>query len=302
MIDRLKSMNLNLVGLMTVVLMISTPYSSYLAQNTQSYQIPTMFDNLGKASNDDERFILHNEMKALVREVLTDFNSAESLSELLALWPAGIATAGKGEEMVTVLSWNSERQDRTQDYGAFVIYGFDKAGQFENLKWTELVHDRGEDPKDESRSYRVDDWPGAIYYDLILTHDGKTPVYTLLGWDGANAQVTRKVMETMVISNDYIRIGVPYLNRPDGIRKRHILEYSDELQATLRYEPDNNRIVLDRLAPSDPSLAGATAFYGPTMSYDEYVWKEEKWVFSSNIAVRNAKDRERNRPYNATEN
>ena len=182
MIDRLKSMNLNLVGLMIVGLMISTPYSSYFAQNTQSYQISTMFENLGKASNDDERFILHNEMKALVREVLTDFNSAESLSELLALWPAGIATAGKGEEMVTVLSWNSERKDRTQDYGAFVIYGFDKAGQFENLKWTELVHDRDEDPKDESRSYRVDDWPGAIYYDLILTHDGKTPVYTLLGW------------------------------------------------------------------------------------------------------------------------
>ena len=100
MIDRLKSMNLNLVGLMIVGLMISTPYSSYFAQNTQSYQISTMFENLGKASNDDERFILHNEMKALVREVLTDFNSAESLSELLALWPAGIATAGKGEEMV----------------------------------------------------------------------------------------------------------------------------------------------------------------------------------------------------------
>jgi hypothetical protein len=79
------------------------------------------------------------------------------------------------------------------------------------------------------------------------------------------------------------------------------LEYSDELQATLRYEPDNNRIVLDRLAPSDPSLAGATAFYGPTMTYDEYVWKGEKWEFSSNIAVRNSKDRERNRPYNATE-
>ena len=302
MIDRFISMNLKLSGILILLLMISTPYSSYLAQTPQSYQIPTMFESLGRASNDDERFILHNELKALVRETLTDFDSAESLCELFALWPAGIATVGRGEEMVTVLSWNSERQDRTQDYGAFVIYGFDKAGQFENLKWTELVHDRREDPKDESRSYRVDDWPGAIYYDIILTHDGKTPVYTLLGWDGANAQVTRKVMETMVISNDYIRIGVPYLNRPDGIRKRHVLEYSDELQATLRYEPDNNRIVLDRLAPSDPSLAGATAFYGPTMSYDEYVWKDGKWAFTSNIAVRNSKDRERNRPYNATEN
>ena len=294
-------MKLNLSGILTFLLLISAPFSSYLAQTPRASQISMMFENLRRASTDDDRFILHNDLKTLLRETLNDIDSSEPLAELMAQWPAGIVSAGKGNELVTIISWNSERQDRTQDYGAFVIYGFDNSGQFETLKWTELIHDRNEDPKDESRSYRVDDWPGAIYYDLILTHDGKTPVYTLLGWEGANAQVTRKVMETMVISNDIIRIGVPYLNRPDGIRKRHVLEYSDELQATLRYEPDNNRIVLDRLAPSDPSLAGATAFYGPTMTYDEYVWKGEKWEFSSNIAVRNSKDRERNRPYNATE-
>ena len=300
--DRSISMNLNLSGILIVLLLISAPFSSYLAQTSRSSQISSMFEKLRKASNDDERFIIHNDLKTLVRETLANFDSSESLSELFAQWPAGIATAGRGDELVTVISWNSERQDRTQDYGAFVIYGFDKSGQFENLKWTELIHDRDEDPNDESRSYRVDDWPGAIYYELILTHDGKTPIYTLLGWEGANSQITRKIMETMIISNDFIRIGVPYLNRPEGIRKRHVLEYSDELQATLRYEPDNNRIVLDRLAPSDPSLAGATAFYGPTMEYDEYVWKGGKWEFSSNISVRNSKDKERNRPYNATEN
>ena len=261
-----------------------------------------MFENLRKASNDEERSILHHDLKVLVRETLADFDSSKPLSELFDQWPAGIATAGRGDELVTVISWNSERQDRTQDYGAFVIYGFDESEPFQNFKWTELIHDRNEDPKDESRSYRVDDWPGAIYYDLILTHDGKTPIYTLLGWDGGNAQITRKIMETMIISNDLIRIGVPYLNRPEGIRKRHVLEYADELQATLRYEPDNNRIVLDRLAPSDPSLAGATAFYGPTMEYDAYVWKGGKWEFTSNISVRNSKDKERNRPYNASGN
>jgi len=298
--NRSISMNLKLSGILIVLLLLCAPFSSSFAQTSLSSQISTLFENLRKASNDDERFILHNELKILVRETLAD--SSESLSDLFAQWPAGIATAGRGNELVTVISWNSERQDRTQDYGAFVIYGFDKSGQFENLKWTELIHDRNEDPKDESRSYRVDDWPGAIYYDLILTHDGKTPVYTLLGWEGGNGQITRKIMETMIISNDLIRIGVPYLNRPEGIRKRHVLEYSDALQATLRYEPDNNRIVLDRLAPSDPSLAGATAFYGPTMAYDAYVWKGGKWEFSSNITVRNSKDKERNRPYNASGN
>jgi hypothetical protein len=300
--QRCRNMNLNLSGILIILFLFITPHSSYLAQTSISSEISMMFENLRKASNDSERLIVHNELKVLIRETLIEFDSSEYLSELLEEWPAGFATAGSGDEIVTVISWNSERQDRTQDYGAFVIYGFEDSKLFDNYKWTELIHNRHEDSRDDSRSYRVDDWPGAIYYELILNHDGKTPVYTLLGWDGADAQVTRKIMETMIISNDRIRIGVPYLNRPEGLRKRHVLEYSDELQATLLFEPDNNRIVLDRLAPSDPSLSGATAFYGPTMEYDEYVWHGGKWEFSSNISVSNSKDKERNRPYNAPGN
>jgi hypothetical protein len=281
--------------LYTLFLLTTSP--TYLAQASLSSQISTKFEALRKASNDGERSVAHNELKLLIRETLIDFDSSESLSELFENWPAGIATAGSGDELVTVISWNSERQDRTQDYGAFVIYGFEDSKLFDSFKWSELVHDRNEDPRNEARSYRVDDWPGAIYYELVLTHDGKTPVYTLLGWDGANAQVTRKIMETMIISNNRIRIGAPYLNRPEGLRKRHVLEYSDELQATLLFEPHNNRIVLDRLAPSDPSLIGATAFYGPTMKYDAYVWEGGRWEFSSDISVSNSKDKERHRPY-----
>ena len=294
-----RTINMKLISsrILLFSLVFLTPFFFCLAQTTLSSQISSKFEALRKASNDGERFVAHNELKSLIRVALIDFDSAESLPELYENWPAGIATAGSGDELVTVISWNSERQDRTQDYGAFVIHGFEDSGLFDSFKWTELVHNRDEDPKNESRSYRVDDWPGAIYYEIVLTHDGETPVYTLLGWDGADAQVTRKIMETMIISNDRIRIGAPYLYRPEGLRKRHVLEYSDELQATLLFEPDNNRIVLDRLAPNDPSLSGVTAFYGPTMEYDAYVWDGARWEFSSDISVGNSKDKERHRPY-----
>lgn len=257
------------------------------------------FSSLSTAKNDTDRATAHQALNDFVVQSLNDALTTDDLEPLISNWPAGNITAGSGIEKVVILSWNSERFDRTQDYGCFVIFGFEKVGGISTFKWTELTHNRKEDPTNVERSYRADDWPGAIYYKLILTHVKKSPVYTLLGWEGADGQVTRKIIETMIITNDRIRLGVPYLKTEEGLKKRHVLEYGDALQATLNYEADQGRIVLDRLAPSDPSLLGATAFYGPTMEYDAFVWEGEKWVFTKDVNVSNKNEsNKRNKIYN----
>ena len=274
-----------------VIAVLLFPFFS-LAQTDQ-------FNSLRLATTDSDRAIAHQELKDYLSQRLNEALTTEDLQPLIDNWPAGNASAGSGSEKVIILSWNSERLDRTQDYGGFIIFGFEKVGRITTFKWSELTHNRNEDPTNVARSYRVDDWPGAIYYELILTHVKKSPVYTLLGWDGADGQVTRKIMETMIVTNDRIRIGVPYLKTKEGLRKRHVLEYGDALQATLHYEAENNRIVLDRLAPSDPSLMGATAFYGPTMEYDAFVWDGKKWMFTQDVEVsNNNKSSRRNKIYN----
>ena len=257
------------------------------------------FASLSTAKTDTDRAIAHQALKNYVVQNLNDALTTEDIEPLISNWPAGNITAGSGKEKVVILSWNSERLDRTQDYGCFIIFGFERMGDFSTFKWIELTHNRKEDPTNVERSYRADDWPGAIYYKLILTHVKKSPVYTLLGWEGADGQVTRKIIETMIITNDRIRLGVPYLKTDEGLKKRHVLEYGDALQATLNYEADKKRIVLDRLAPSDPSLVGATAFYGPTMEYDAFVWDNGKWVFTKDVNVsNNNKSNKRNKIYN----
>ena len=257
------------------------------------------FSSLSTAQNDTDRATAHQALNDFVVQSLNDALTTDDLEPLISNWPAGNITAGSGIEKVVILSWNSERFDRTQDYGCFVIFGFEKVGDISTFKWTELTHNRKEDPTNVERSYRADDWPGAIYYKLILNHVKKSPVYTLLGWEGADGQVTRKIIETMIITNDRIRLGVPYLKTEEGLKKRHVLEYGDALQATLNYEADQGRIVLDRLAPSDPSLLGATAFYGPTMEYDAFVWEREKWVFTKDVNVSNKNEsNKRNKIYN----
>jgi len=258
-----------------------------------------LFTSLRTAKTDIDRATAHQALHDYVVQSLNDALTTEDVEPLISNWPAGNITAGIGTEKVVILSWNSERFDRTQDYGCFIIFGYEEVGDVSTFKWTELTHNRQQDPTNVARSYRADDWPGAIYYKLILTHVKKSPVYTLLGWEGADGQVTRKIIETMIITNDRIRLGVPYLKTNEGLKKRHVLEYGDELQATLTYEADKERIVLDRLAPSDPSLIGATAFYGPTMEYDAFVWDGKQWVFTKDVNVSNKNESsKRNKIYN----
>lgn len=256
----------------------------------------SLTEALVSATSDSERFAANRELREDIRTTLSSFESREALNAWLESWPFGKASTRDGNDWATVISWNSESSDRVQSYSAFIVFEDKKSPN--GMTWTELTHDSREDISDEGRSYRVDDWTGAIYYDIILKYDGRTPVYTLLGWDGADGLVTRKVIETITISGGRVRIGVPYIKKPEGLKKRHVFEYGDIIQVTLNYEEKQDRIVFDRLAPSDPTLEGQTAFYGPTLEYDAYTWNGKRWEFQTGVKVKNDKDVQRHRPYN----
>ncbi len=276
----------------TVALLLfafSTSFTTALAQTSP-------YEALRLAVDDSQRLIAHQDLVSYVSQTLDNCSSKEEVMKVMKDWPFGGASAGSSKDWAIVLTWNSESFAREQLYGGFVIFSNNKSDN--GWSYVELVHNAKEDVLDDGRSYRTDDWTGALYYQMILKYDGKTPVYTLLGWDGADGMVTRKVLETMSINNGRVRIGVPYIDNEKGLKKRHVLEYADVVQVTLKYEEENERIVLDRLAPSDPSLQGQTPFYGPTMEYDAYVWEDDKWVFTSDVEVKNTKNRKDKRPYN----
>lgn len=254
------------------------------------------YDDLRLATTDSDRLIAH---KAISQHLINLFTTSQSLDDLetkISDWPFGKVSGGEGLDKVLVITWNTESSTRIQDYGGFVVFA--SPDENSGFGWVELIHNKRELIGDEGRSYRVDDWTGALYYEMIVQYDGELAVYTLLGWDGANGLVTRKIIETLSISNGRVRIGIPYISRPDGLKKRHVLEYSDILQVTVKYEEENKRIVIDHLGPSDPSLEGQSAFYGPTLEYDAYTWEDDKWVLEFNVKVRNSYDKQKHRPYN----
>ena len=200
----------------------------------------------------------------------------EALNGTLAL-----PEVGRGAEWIRVISWNVELTDRTQRYGGFILPS-DGDGGYEVVP---LEHDLRADAWTNMGRCDAEHWPGAIYYDVLLTHHRKNPTYTLLGWDGGDALVTRKVVEPLWMRRGRVRFGHRVIIGEEGLVNRLVLEYADDAVVTVRYEEQRDRIVLDHLSPTAPHLKGSTAFYGPDMTYDALIWSKGNWVLQPNVDV-----------------
>jgi len=173
-----------------------------------------------------------------------------------------------------VWTWNWANDNRTAGYGGLVAFS---EGRGEAPRFTKLKDVDSADRPDEQAAVSAENWHGALYYAMVPDAIDKN-TWLLLGWDDGDAQVTRKVIEPIQWRPRGLRFGAPVLQSPKGMKKRHVLEYADAVQASLRFQAETrgreghpDRIIFDHLAPSAPHLEGITAFYGPDMTFDAYV-------------------------------
>jgi hypothetical protein len=134
------------------------------------------------------------------------------------------------------------------------------------------------------KRFAADAWPGAVYYQAVLTYERRAPVYTLLGWDGADGLTTRKVVEVLELHGGQLRFGAPRIEARGATQRRLVLEYGDALSVLLRH--DGERIVMDHLSPRSADVKGVAALYGPDMTYDALEWDGKRWNLRENVDVR----------------
>lgn len=242
------------------------------------------YAEIQQTRSDAERLALSDQLS----EALVDHWSSNSLEEEAGEILGdvmGFASAGSGKERLAVVSWNVELSNQTNAYGAVVVFRGKKNEQaVQALRFKRSTTLRP--TLDEKSRYTAKEWPGAVYYEVLLQHQGNRPVYTLLGWDGADNIRTRKVIETLSVSGTKLKFGVPIISAGRGSTKRYIMEYSDQVSASLQWREDLDMIVMDHLSPPSPDLEGQTAYYGPDMSYDGFVWKKNHWVLEEDVDVR----------------
>lgn len=252
-----------------------------------------LHDHLMQASSDTELRIAHEALKEGMRQAWNnaDFWACDwsALSERM-----GVITAGEEEQSVAIITWNLELQNRTQEYGGFVL-AKDRNGEPIVIELSHRKSHINRQALDTKKRFKAETWPGAVYYSIIPQTQGKKLVFTLLGWDGADGIRSRKVVETLSIQNGKLRFGVPIIDLGHGSEKRLVLEYADGVTAMLRWREDLRMIVMDHLSAPEPQLQGNTSFYGPDMTYDALVWQKNHWVLKENLEIR---DPDMKKPWN----
>jgi hypothetical protein len=107
----------------------------------------------------------------------------------------------------------------------------------------------------------------------------------LIGWDGKDNLTTRKIIDAITITGEKIRLGATLFEYAGETRKRIILEYSNDVSASVKYHPKKDCIVMDHLSPKNPIMTGIYADYGPDGTYSLFILKKGKWIYMDEIDI-----------------
>ncbi len=271
-----------------------------LADDVQpSPRLKTLEDSLKRTGplvfkgKDEAKQAANLKFTALLREAISlegafdyPFDSLKFMARLTA-----------PDKKFRIFNWNLPMNDGTHIYYAFLVVN---QGEGKQPVIHELIDKSDEIRSPETSTLGPEKWYGALYYKIIMTGTKKEKYYTLLGWDGNNNIIWKKIIDVLTFRND----GTPVFGENSlfdlgkSSKRRVIFQFKAELVMTLRYEEGDKQIVFDRLAPEIPNADGMYQFYTQTFSYDGFKFKKGKWRFVDNVEARNRKSK-RDDKYNA---
>lgn len=183
------------------------------------------------------------------------------------------------DDKLRVFTWNLNYQD-----GSFKYFGFLQYKDNKN-DYVFFLDDKKQSEDGFERRYLTNtEWYGVLYYEIITTKWNSRTFYTLIGWDGADFLINRKVVEVLTFD----RKGMPsFGSKSFKLEKtatgRLIFEYADRATMLLRYNDKQKMIVLDHLSPPEHKYKGLYQYYGPDFSYDAFVFRAGRWYLISDV-------------------
>lgn len=283
-------------------------------------------DLLYKATYDDERLLINNQLMQFVEKALVQEKSIEYDFDSLR----NVSVITSSDKNVRLITWVVPTNE-----GDFVNYGFVQTfdQSHDAYRVFELVDKGDEIAKPESKTLSASKWLGAIYYRIILEKYKGKKFYTLLGWDGNNRVSRKKIIEVLTVKNNGEPVfGYGIFNAKDlnyvkeNSQKRIIFEYSVRNPMRLDYEEQtvhekisvpvkkkkikknkafiaqqkevrpeikervfkSELIIFHRLSPPNKEVEGVYSFYQTEDNIlDCLVFTNGKWKFYQDIDARN---------------
>lgn len=188
------------------------------------------------------------------------------------------------DSQLKIITWNALFGESGGKYYCYFIHNTGKKNRVYRL---ESVYDN--EPPSVNKQYTVNDWYGALYYDLRQYGKGVSQYWVLLGLDLGNPDITRKIIEVLSLTPEGdLVFGKKIFMKDKSTMNRVLLEYGSSAVVSLRFLTDKY-IVFDHLVPVSASLTGKRETYGPDFSFDAYILEKGSWKFTGNVDVRNPK-------------
>ena len=267
--------------------------------------LKTILSSLNQAKDDSSRNEINhtfiNDLAEALKIPSSDSYPFDSLKTLVKI--------ASTDNKFRILHWNLPKSDGKHKY-----YGFIKLLNHDPPLIFPLVDKSDSLPDPQIAILSNLQWFGALYYKVILEEaETGEHVYTLLGWSGKNAMITRKVIEVLSFDkHDRPYFGFKLFHDfREGNMARIIFSFSALATMSLKYEKqaipskrtwnskkrifdhtveESPMIVFDRMVPPDPLLDGQYQFYVAAGDiFDGFVFKNGWWSFLNGIEARNKK-------------
>jgi hypothetical protein len=265
-----------------LLLLLFVSFTALSSNKSASYledEIVKLIDSIENTSNFTKKNELNNELISLLYDALLLDNSFEyPFSKVQKMQ---ILTSS--DERIKVYTWNIPQVGGHQKY-----FGFIQTNTEGKQNIYPLTDNRKQIETPQLQTLSTNTWHGALYYSIRVDNFSGEDVYTLLGIDMNNLFSSKRIIETITLSDEgEPMLGVPVFRVKGKTLSRIVFEFSARATMTLRWNEEMQMIVFDHLSPMRNDYAENYQFYVPDFSYDGFKLTQLGWEYEADIDVRN---------------
>ncbi len=242
------------------------------------------FDGVKYYKSDKEKKECNAKIIEIFDEIFENNNAFEYTFDSLK----HIGVRFSDDKQVKLITWNLKFSDGSYTYYGYLQYMIKKKNTVKTFK----LIDKSSEIENPSNIYLSDtNWYGCLYYKILANKYAGKKYYTLLGWDGGDYLITRKIIDVLTFSKKGSpRFGKSMFKIDKTKSKRIIFEYSNRAVMSLNYDDKLKMIIYDYLSPQKPIQKGQYQYYGPDGTYDGLRFGKGKWIHYSNIDIKSLRN------------
>jgi hypothetical protein len=220
------------------------------------------------------------------------------LEQILAIMPGALVLEGAMEFPWSRLDRIGVKTTEDNRIRIFTWHVMDDPDRYRYFGYMQVLQKRDrtavfpllDNSKPQRSVYRLeqsaDDWYGKLYYGIVTKRVKRKTYYTLLGMDFNDSRSNIKSVEVVAIQrNEPVFMKEMFFNGRDRV-DRVVLEYSDQVVMTARYDHNLDVIAFDHLVPFHPIYKNNFEFYGSDGSFDGLEFEGGTWIFREDLDAR----------------